>query len=233
MRRIQEAIHPQGTPFFYTNRKGRTFYLHKHETKKGKVRYLMKRTAKNALTELPEGLEMVENVNGIVSARQVSPLLINPLEISLIETMLAQYDLEDYRVTADRATITIHEPIFTLDSARDLLEFLNPPGMELDKCRMNKLEYDPQVPKQLREIICAFGLEANSTSMMPNQVDDPHFEPVLRLTLTDESKRRFDVERMDFLGDGGWLYLEGRLTLREAARIYFPHLGEESYYELF
>ena len=74
---MAESIH-------YINRKGKTYYLHTATTKAGKTRYVMTRVAEDAVTKLPEGYAITENVNGQVSAGRIKPRPITMLEEAMV-----------------------------------------------------------------------------------------------------------------------------------------------------
>ncbi|MBI4565137.1 MAG: hypothetical protein HY716_10640 [Planctomycetes bacterium] len=60
------------------------------------------------------------------------------------------------------------------------------------------------------------------------------YAPVFRFTLVDEAKREFLAERMCYRASvDGWLPLNDVGTIRKLARRYLPHLGRESFYELY
>jgi hypothetical protein len=60
------------------------------------------------------------------------------------------------------------------------------------------------------------------------------YTPVFRFTLVDPVKREYLAERMCYRSwVDGWLSLNDVGTLRELSRRYLPHLGRESFYELF
>lgn len=60
------------------------------------------------------------------------------------------------------------------------------------------------------------------------------YVPVLRFTLVDPAKREFLAERMCYRSRiDGWLSLNDVGTVLELARRYVPHLGKDSFYELF
>lgn len=62
-----EAV--QTTAYSYTNRKGKTYYLHRSTSQAARQRYYFSPTpGDNAIDDLPEGYEVRENVNGQVSA---------------------------------------------------------------------------------------------------------------------------------------------------------------------
>ena len=61
----------------YINRKGRKYYLCQGVTKTGKPRYFFLREQKSKpIGKIPEGYEIAESVNGIVSLSKVKPKLI-------------------------------------------------------------------------------------------------------------------------------------------------------------
>ena len=77
--------------FAYTNRKGRTFYLHRRRTKAGKSRHVFARTlGAGELDEVPAGYEVKENVNGVVSLAMARPQLITDLEKQAVQSAMAQ-----------------------------------------------------------------------------------------------------------------------------------------------
>lgn len=60
------------------------------------------------------------------------------------------------------------------------------------------------------------------------------YVPVLRYTLVDPVKREFLAERMCYRSSvDGWLSLNDVGTIRKLAEHYLPHLGRDSFYELF
>ncbi|MFC1835505.1 hypothetical protein ACFL2Q_12335 [Thermodesulfobacteriota bacterium] len=70
----------------YTNRKGKTYYLHVGKTKKGNPSYhfSMKPPAK-LVKEMPEGYEIYENPNAQVFLRKILPKEILDEEIALLD----------------------------------------------------------------------------------------------------------------------------------------------------
>lgn len=59
------------------------------------------------------------------------------------------------------------------------------------------------------------------------------YTAMLRLTLADENNRTFESERYCFRGGiDDWIRLSHRGKLAELAQELFPHLSQESFYEL-
>jgi hypothetical protein len=60
-----------------------------------------------------------------------------------------------------------------------------------------------------------------------------HYTPVLRFTLLDPKQRRFDAERMCYLGSiDDWLELGQTGPVAELARALIPTLGTDEFYDL-
>ncbi|MBN2245960.1 MAG: hypothetical protein JW755_08950 [Candidatus Aminicenantes bacterium] len=57
------------------------------------------------------------------------------------------------------------------------------------------------------------------------------YSPAMRFVLTDQKRRRFEVERVDFLNDG-WVLLDDSNDLQKLAKKYCRHLGKDSFYNL-
>jgi hypothetical protein len=57
------------------------------------------------------------------------------------------------------------------------------------------------------------------------------YSPMMRFLLTDEKKRKFHVERAQFLDDD-WYLLDASKDLQKLAQKYCRHLGKDSFYEL-
>lgn len=60
-----------------------------------------------------------------------------------------------------------------------------------------------------------------------------HFSPILRFTLTDPGERIFGVERMDFLGKGGWRAISRSGKAAELVKELIPLLNTDEFFELF
>lgn len=102
-------------PFAYTNRRGRTYYLHAGTTKTGKPRYFVAKTiGTGALTALPAGFEIVESINGVVSVRRVDPGVptIPAPHLDLVRSELARHPhLGLHRADLVKGEIVVFEPI--------------------------------------------------------------------------------------------------------------------------
>lgn len=90
-------------PVTYTNRKGFTYLLNKGVTKTGKPCYYFACEQKNEVVEhIPQGYQIEESVNGIVSRVKERPRLILPKESASVEAALKRHPkARNYRVTVD------------------------------------------------------------------------------------------------------------------------------------
>jgi len=100
-------------PVTYTNRKGFTYFLCRGHTKTGKPRYYFARdTQDDPLEQTPDGYEIEESVNGVVSLVKARPQLILPVEIAAVESALKKHPKShNYRLAVKPDRIIIYEGI--------------------------------------------------------------------------------------------------------------------------
>jgi hypothetical protein len=113
-RRAQNPASPAGQVVTHTNRMGDTYYLHEGKTKTGKPRYFFAKTIrKGALQKLPDGFEVSESINGVVSVRRKGSGEpgVAAADLELVRGALRrQHHLDDYEVRAVGSAIVIFEP---------------------------------------------------------------------------------------------------------------------------
>jgi hypothetical protein len=190
----------------YTNRKGRKYYLHQGVTKTGKPRYYFSRDESGPLVdEIPEGYEISESVNGIVSLAKQRPKKILPAEVQITEAALKRYKKSsDYRVNVRVDEIQIYERVGP--SPAELFARLSP-GL-----------FDPDIEKRLEE-------EERIYSQ---------FTPIIRFILRDEEERTFSVKRMCYLGSvDDWIDIGYAGSLSELVEKIIPLLATERYFGLY
>lgn len=99
----------------YTNRRGQIYYLHEGLTKAGKRRYFVAKTiGDGALAQLPDGFELSESINGVVSVRRLDPKAarIPAADLARVQTELARHPhLRHHRADAVKDEIIVFEPI--------------------------------------------------------------------------------------------------------------------------
>jgi hypothetical protein len=98
-------------PVTYTNRRGITYFLCKGTTKTGKPRYFFAREQKGeAIDAIPEGYQIEESVNSIVSLVKYRPKLNAPEEIAAVEAALKRHPKGgNYRLGVKHNQIIVYE----------------------------------------------------------------------------------------------------------------------------
>ena len=192
-------------PITYTNRKGVTYILCAIKTKRGNTRYVFTREPKGEpLNAIPEGWEIRESVNGIVSLARTREQVIRTDELATVQAAIASHPRsEDYRAAVKADTILVYERVGP--SADDLVEAL---GQWVSADRVRKAH------AQLAQ--------------------GANYEPVMRFILLDETDRHFTVERMSYSGRGGWrdLYTISAAPIDELADRLIATLGTDAFYDL-
>jgi len=194
----------------YTNRKGTTYFLSRGVAKTGKTRYFFAREPGGEPVEkVPEGYEISESVNGIVSLVKARPALFLEAEILAVKNALANHPRAKlYRVEAKAKQITVYEYAGT----------------------------DPkEVFQRLSERFGSPGFVDNRLARFEaKRLAQGQFAPVLRFALIDDRKRRFKAERMCYLGSiDDWIDVAFDKSIEELARTLIPVLGSDEFFELF
>ena len=211
--------------FAYTSRKGITYYLHACVTKGGKERYVLTRSADGALRELPAGYEVAENVNGQVSVRRLRPRRITSQEESLVQAALEAHGLEHYRLEVKDDCITLFEPDRDPDKIANLV---GPFALSEDLGK----QLTAMLRKQVGDAVVDEYIGNGKEKLREQVLQRTRYYPVLLFRLANEAKRLFATERMTYVGQGSWRFLQV-LPLAKGTDRYLPHLGKESFFELF
>ena len=189
----------------YTNRKGRTYYLCQGVTKKGKPRYYFAREPKGqAVEQVPEGYEIRESVNGVVSLAKKRPVQILPDERLAIEAAIKRHPkARNYRVDVKGERIVVYER--SGPDVENLAPLLRRMGGVLSR-RVEEMQ--------------AFLDES------------ARFSPVMRFTLSDEEKRTFQTERWCYRGSiDDWIHIGPSGSLYLLAQRFIPKLGTDALFE--
>lgn len=191
----------------YTNRKGVTYYLNRGTTRTGKPRYSFAREPKGEPVEqIPEGYEIRENVNGVVSLAQTRPQQILPDEVAVVEAALKRHRKPgNYRADVKGKRIVIYERA----------------GPDMDA---------------LAPLIRALGgiSEARQAHLQETLDLGARFSPVMRFTLLDEQDRTFSAQRWCYSGSiDDWIDAGAVGPLKRLARKLIPKLGTEAFFDLY
>jgi hypothetical protein len=196
-------------PVTYTNRKDRTYYLRMSTTKTGKTRYFFSPKAEgNLLDEIPEGYEITESVNGIVSLSKARPKLIKEEEIESVKHALKKHPKgKNYRVDVKSKVVTIYEAV------------------------------GPDLEELAETLMAEFGLFTNEhTKRQLEELHKTHtqYTPIMKFTLKDEKKRLFQAQRMCYLGSvDDWIVIGNNVPIKEYARELIPKLSTDRFFDLF
>jgi len=193
----------------YTNRKGRTYYLCQGVTRTGKPRYYFAREPKGKPVEqIPEGYEIRESVNGIVSLAKKRPVQVLPEERAAVEAAIHGHPkARNYRIDVKGKQITVYELVGP--GADDLLASLSQHGL------------GPVLPNLAER----FRAEREQYGQ---------FTPVMRFTLLDKEKRTFYTERWCYLGSiDDWIYIGPSGPVHLLAQRFIPKLGTDALYEVY
>lgn len=105
---------PGGQVLTHRNRRGERYYLHEGQTKTGKSRYFFAKTLREgALAEMPEGYEVTESINAVVSVRRTKnrPDAISANDLQLAQDELRRHPhLRHYQARVKARAIVIYEP---------------------------------------------------------------------------------------------------------------------------
>jgi hypothetical protein len=196
---------PQTAAFAYQNGRGETYYLHQGVTKAGTPRYFVAKTVgPGALATLPEGLEIAETANGVVSVRRVDTS-VNAIPAKDVETvrgfLATQSRLRGHVVEVRRGEIVISEPV------GGEVEDITTLARELGTGRM--------LPR------------LGVPSTRPTR-----YTPVMKLVRDGSEPGRYLVHRMTYRGDGGFRPLSGG-SLHDLLGRFVAHLGTDRFFELY
>jgi len=112
---ILHLVKPKAGVLAHKNRLGVTYYLHEGTTKTGKPRYFFARTVREgALDKVPDGYEITESINGMVSVRtaRLDPSPIPAADVELVESALrSQGHLRWHVARSVGDAIVIYEPL--------------------------------------------------------------------------------------------------------------------------
>lgn len=187
----------------YTNRRGKTYYLHQGKTSKGNPKYHFAQVAEGDLVDaVPPGYEIYENPNGQVFLRRIPAQIITDEEVAVVRDGMQKYGhLARFIVDIKKDTILIYTPDQDVDL---LLEALGPiaglmPGGAQEKLE-SILTYSPML----------------------------QFMLVDRLNRLFQTQRFSFFDEID-----DWIPIGTAGALPALVKEYAPHLEQDSYYELY
>ncbi|MGA7877994.1 MAG: hypothetical protein WCA08_20215 [Desulfoferrobacter sp.] len=192
----------------YTNQKGQVYFLHQGKTKTGKPKYYFSMKGGSELIEtIPDRYEVYENANAQVFLIREQPKAITDDERLFIEEQVSKIRVNrNYRIDIKGKVITIYE---SNENTRELRRMFE----ELSMYRSRQT-----TENELLKL-----LDRSTT-----------YSPLMRFILEDEEKRLFSVQRYCFRGSvDDWIQIGGAQHLKAVVEKFIPHLGKESFFELF
>lgn len=149
--------------FAFQNRKGVTYYLHEGKTKTGKPRYFFAKTIGDApLAAVPEGFEVDESMNGVVSVRRktAGASEVPAEDVKAVEAVLAHYPhLAGYVAKIVGNAIVVFEP-------------------------------DPR-PHDLSDIASRWGHALRGDAFVANQLKRTRYSPVMKFEPKEDGYAAF------------------------------------------
>lgn len=222
----------------YTNRKGQAYFLHQGFTKTGKPKYFASQKRECAISKLPDGYVIVENINGIVTVQRPKPVLIPDEDIKLLREKVAEYrHLEHYRVEVKDNAILVYEPI-GMDAVKSIDKLTSPSMLESMKTMLGshwkdalaetakKMGMSVAELKRMDSLAATQQRKKTTDYLMRNM----QYDTVIRFIL-DPLLGAYRVERRCYRGERDWASL-GFGSLDKMAIKYIKHIGRESFFGL-
>jgi hypothetical protein len=191
----------------YTNRKGIIYYLCRGRTKTGKPRYYFARQPKGEpVEEIPQGWEISESINGVVSLVKKRPTQILPQELTAVEAAIKRHpQSRNYRAAVKHNRIEVYE--LAGMSGSDLVAVFTQAG---------------------------FGTSHLADQMQDLQERYGQFTPVMRFILADAETRDFGAQRWCFRGSvDDWIDIGAFGPVDQLAQQLIPTLGTDRFFELY
>src|SRR5215467_3243862 len=200
----QRVTRSAAVPITHTNAKGKLCYLHQGMTKTGKPKYHFSMQSEGTLAEtIPAGFEIYENPNAQVFLRRIPPKIITDEECQVVEDGMRKYAAIQDYKIDVKGNAIV---VYTADQDIETLAGL-----------FQGIYPDPTTNPQL-------------LTLLRNEI---HYSPMLQFLLEDEQRRLFTAQRYCFRGAiDDWIDI-GHGTLTKLVKQYIPHLGQESYFDLF
>jgi hypothetical protein len=190
-------------PVEYTNKKGKTYYLHQGMTKSGKVRFYFSRKIEGNLVDvMPDGYEVYENPNGGVYIRKARPRVISDDELAAVENEVRRFSHLRYcRVDVKKGIISIYTPKQDVDGLLDVVRsFSGAGGIDVQRTIGQLVTYSPEL----------------------------RFVLVDKEARLFQTQRYYYGGTLD-----DWIDIGGASDLEELVRRYVKHLETEAFFDLF
>lgn len=192
----------------YTNRKGVVYHLVEGTSKTGKPRYQFTRqVGGKAVDAIPEGFEIAESVNGVVSLTKIRPSAFAPEEIEVVRKTLASHPRGSlWKVVDKRDRIAVYER-----SGTSIEEIVASVG--------NRRDFSA---RRVRENAAAIAKVIDQSAQ---------YHETLRFMMVNPLNRTFVAERYYYTGMGGWMMISAPGPIKKLAEQLIPKLGTDAWFE--
>lgn len=108
----------------YTNRQGKTYYLHQGTTKKGNPTYFFAMHQDGVMTDtIPDGYEIYENPNAQVYLRKIKAKVITDEEIAIVDSAIRSHaNVKKYIIDTKGKIISIYLPDQNIEALEALFQ---------------------------------------------------------------------------------------------------------------
>jgi len=187
----------------YTNRRGRTYILHAGVTRTGKPRYYFSGKSEGDLVdEMPDGYEVHENPNGLVSVRKIRPRAILEEEIRAVKAECLRHEnAEKSKVEVKDRVISVHEPDQDEEKLGDLFN--------------RWAVFDSKIDLEAK-----MGIVLTFTPVLRFTLHDRE----ARMFIAERFCFRGSID--------GWMTLSGPEPLHTLLMRFVKHIGRDTFYEL-
>ena len=136
----------------YTNRKGKTYYLHQGVTKKGNPKYHFALTEpEQPVDAIPKGYEIYENPQGQVFLRRRRPKQLHAEELAIVEQALQAHPNIDYfLLDVKDKLLYVYTAVQDTDLVRSVFSTYHP-DKEIETMLAQNLSYDSELRFELHD----------------------------------------------------------------------------------
>ena len=192
----------------HVNRKGGRYYIFQGKTKTGKPKYYASKRETSEkgvrVASLPDEFEVFENPgNAAVSVRRQKPSGVLPLERDLVDRLAVE--------------LSAHSCVQTIVDGDRIMVYTPDTDPSAAAAALGRIFGSPPPPGA-----------ADWTNRHTTYSAD------IRFTIRDIDQRTYIAERYCYRSSvDGWIEIGGPAPLESLARKLLPHLGKDSFYELF
>ena len=183
--------------FCFINAKGIKYYVRRTTSKRGKVMYKATTVNRDALYHLPNGYQIIESPNGVVSIVKERLRAITIDEELCVKELIKKINADTLTLRVWGDELTIYERQFNARMLHQIAKALDPLKGEDFERKFVLPDFDSQCPSEahrrfidignLRDYL-GFVVTAKSANRLQSYI------PVVRLRLADKTQRLFSTD---------------------------------------